>query len=301
MKAILPVILPKEENICSQAQSLVGTKTVEQTIKGIIDMIKGKLKENIKDSLILSAIDDYIDKYSPQIKEILLCICPNLHYGSSSSIDNPCSGKSNQQANANMQVESVNFKTLGIFALLLLAIFLIPMIVIAFQRSWSVTKRVIIILGFITVMIGGLFVYNRPILFGLVFWHLTIGNYRGKSDLIAGIQISADIFFQGKTVTINELKCTVGDCPNDLIKACNKQKLTINTANKTDFGYPLCGECLTSIQKLIKKDDTQLRCFYVVRKSDDYYVQIDVKINVLEPLIQIKLQSIDLMRKRKQT
>lgn len=295
MKIVLSAIVGNSSNICTKIQALVGTKTIKQAIEDIIELLKEKLKKEVKNTKDLDSIDKYIDKYKPQIQGILVCICPKLHDGSTSVIpDDPCA-KSKQQSN--VQVDSVNFKALSIFVLLLLAIFIIPIVIIAFHGSWSPCKRVVIILvmlGFAALLTGGLLVYNpaniiRTKILTSDDWKAIDGNYRGQSETIAGIQVTTDLTVKGNKIQINKLTCS-GSCPDNLIKTCHNTELTVNTSSKSDLGYPLCGDCLTKMESLIRNDNTKLRGIYMVRKGDDYYVQIALKINVLEPLIQVKLQ-----------
>ena len=280
--------------LCSSLQTMIGTKSIDDAIHGVIDFLKNFLKKSVtyKDNTLFKAIDHYIDKYNNQLKGLIMCLCPKLHDGSKGGITkDPC-----KESSRPVKINKFNWKAMLTTTSIIFVFFIIPILIVAFKGSWSIKKRIVIIgVMLITILIlASILLLINP--YGLIIpnimssddWKNKDGKYRGKSEDILGMNISADIELKGNKVKLNTLSCT-GSCPKNLLKNCKNLELHIDTTNKQQLGYPLCGDCLDEIKKTITGDSIELQGIFVVQKDGKMYVQVALKVNLLEPLVRVEL------------
>jgi len=122
-------------------------------------------------------------------------------------------------------------------------------------------------------------------------WVPLTGLYIGSKSSF-GIKVDIEIDFSlDNKVTINSLSCSdtgnIKLCPSDnILQYCGTDTKVVISDTKTDYGYPVTGECLDQIKQNTHNVFSNI---WAVRKGNNIYFQILIKVgsanlNILLPL-----------------
>lgn len=278
---ILPYL--ELDKLCSVANVLTpqeGSSLIASKLPELLAKIL-----NVKsDSKLISSIRDLLTKLN--MASLLKCLCPNM-------------GQKDQPLVpvVNPPPPQYNKKLVGILALIIFIVTLIPVILLGIFVK---TKKNKIISMIVTTVLGialflALFFSNpicilKPCPEETDPWSPISGTFEGSSDTIAGVQISAKIDASNTTekgqpswmtqkIRILSLKCTdsnTGACPiNNLLTKCDHDNLDIKLGPEENYGYPLSGDCINEMYKIKGVTGKQtVRGVWALRKDSKLYMQI---------------------------
>ena len=222
------------ENLCQSLQKLVNSG-------------------NDPASLLLNALKGVI-KNPPtveQMNQAIKCICPDLKPAPSPPPPSPSSPNTD-----NVPYNKINTIKAGVLAIICFNLLFILILIISHVTKKYITHKFLLYLGLLllTVIILGILVkLNINCYFKTCFptnnsWKPIEGDFTGSYSLL-GITIEVNTTIKKDNVAVlNKLSCTGKSCPfSNLLKNCNNKKISLG--KKTNYGYPLQGECIDEIYK----------------------------------------------------
>lgn len=227
--------------------------------------------------------DENCKSYGP-----LECISKGLSKGCKLECENECPPEI-----------SLNKRIVTIYLIIITILALIGTAIVSFslRKHNSIQFVIFALLLIFTIWINSIIINANPFCIfkaclknSDVWVPISSGVYVGYYKSILGIKINIQITFLPKNkVRLDSLKCSGRRaCPaNDFLEYC-KDNTKINISNKkTVYGYPITGEC---IDKIKNETDHKFEAIWAVRKGNDIYVQVLVKVyntrlSILIPLI----------------
>ena len=233
-----------------------------------------------KDALV-ATVHDLLDKLN--MSAAIKCLCP-----SAGTSGKPVVAKQPPPPRYNMRM-------VGLLALILLVVALLPVILVAVFVHPRKTKIVslivtitIIIVIFLILVFANPVCILKPCPIASDQWVELSGMYEGKSAKIAGVEISIKLEtssadngqepWKSQRAKIVSLGCqdTIGACPaKNLLSKCGPNDTSVTLGDKEVNGYPLEGGCINSMYEFTGSTNKQtILGIWAVREGSKVLVQI---------------------------
>ena len=251
-------------------------------VSDVIDLLTAKIKDLIKDPKQAAALVDLLNK--SHLDDVIKCVCPGV-------LTAPI--KINKHKEGTTSIPKYNIQLVGILALIIAGIFILPFILVAalvkVKAKWIVLGLILFfaLLAFTVIML-----VNPDCLFKTcpIFSGKLVnaeGTYKGSKSLM-GLTVSVNLEVSNtgtkgdsQVITLNTLKCSDGGsgaCPaSNLLTNCKDKRVMLD--KKTDYGYPIIGDCIDELYKYTSSDgNPTIAGIWLAEKGTQILVQLLVHI-----------------------